>query len=103
MVKLKFKRDILKSSKKSIFDEFFYNVFFYNCYFIYTKMSKYLSAKYYKENKERLQERARERDQNFSKKERGKKWQYGCEHYKNLSEDKRQKLVEWSIEKSLIE
>ena len=26
---------------------------------------------------------------------RKKKWQYGCEHYKNLSEDEKQKLVEY--------
>ena len=58
-------------------------------------MSKNLSAKYYQENKERLQKKARERYQNLSKEEKEKKQQYGCERYKNLSEDEKQKLVEY--------
>ena len=52
-------------------------------------MSKSVSAKYYQENKERLQEKARDRYQNLSKEEKEKKCQYGCESYKNLSEDKK--------------
>ena len=40
-------------------------------------MSKNLSAKYYQENKERLQKKARERYQNLSKEEKEKKLQYG--------------------------
>ena len=55
-------------------------------------MSKTLSAKYYQENKEKLQKKARERYQNLSKEEKEKKPQYG-ECYKNLSEDEKQKLV----------
>ena len=51
-------------------------------------MSKNL-AKYYQENKERLQKKARERYQNVSKEEKEKKRQYGREHYKNLSEDEK--------------
>ena len=46
-------------------------------------MSKNLSAKYYQENKERLQ-RVREKYQNFSKEEKEKEPQYDCEHYKTL-------------------
>ena len=42
------------------FNNFFYK-FFYKFFFIYIKMSKTLSAKYYQENKERLQKKARER------------------------------------------
>ena len=41
-------------------------------------MSKTLSAKYYEENKERLQKKARERYQNFSKKEKKINQQYSC-------------------------
>ena len=52
-------------------------------------MSKNLSAKSYKENKERLQKKARERYQNFSKKEKEKKRQHGRERYKNLSESEK--------------
>ena len=47
-------------------------------------MSKNLWAKYCQENKERLQKTARERYQKLSKKEKEKKQQYNCEHYKNL-------------------
>ena len=56
-------------------------------------MSKNLSAKYYRENKERLQKIARERYQNLSKEEKEKKQQYGCECCKNLSKDEKQKLI----------
>ena len=42
-------------------------------------MSKNLSAKYYQENKERVQKKAHHRYQNLSKKEKGKKRQYGYE------------------------
>ena len=60
-------------------------------------MSKNLSAKYYQENKERLQQKARERYQNLSKKKKKeKKQQNGCKRYKNFSEDQKQKLVEYS-------
>ena len=46
---------------------------------IYIKMSKNLSGKYYQENKERLQKKAREKYQNLSKEVKEKKQQYGCE------------------------
>ena len=52
--KVETSNDNFKSSDKSIFYNFFYN-FFYIFVFIYMKMSKYLSATYYQENKERLQ------------------------------------------------
>ena len=65
-------------------------------------MSKNLSAKYYQENKERLQKKAHERYQNLSKEEKEKRQQqYGCERYKNLSEDKNKRFL--SIEKNIIE
>ena len=57
-------------------------------------MSKNLSTKYYQENKERQQKKARERYQNLSKEKKEKKQQYGRERYKNLSENEKQKLVE---------
>ena len=61
-------------------------------------MSKNLSAKYYQENKGRLQKKARERYQNLSKEKKEKKRHYGRERYKNLSEDKK---INWlSIEKN---
>ena len=48
-------------------------------------MSKNLSAKYYQENKERLHKKASEIRQNLSKEER----------YKNLSENEKNKLIEY--------
>ena len=56
-------------------------------------MCKSLSAKYYRESKERLQKEARERYQNFSKEEKEKKQQDCRERYKNFSEDEKNKLV----------
>ena len=53
------------------------------------KISKTLSAKYYEENKERLQKKARERYQNLSRDEKEKKQQYVRECYKNLSKDEK--------------
>ena len=58
-------------------------------------MSKNLSAKYYQENKERLQKKALERHQNLSAEEKEKKRQYGRQRYKNLSEDEKNQLVEY--------
>ena len=46
---------------------------FLNIFFIYIRKSKSLSAKYYQENKERLQIKASERYQNLSKEEKEKK------------------------------
>ena len=45
-------------------------------------MSKNLSAKYYQENKKRLQKEAHERYQNLSREEKEKKQQYCCDLYK---------------------
>ena len=55
-------------------------------------MDKYLSAKYYQDNKERLKKTC-EQYKSLSTEENGKKWQYGHEQYKNLSEDVKQKLT----------
>ena len=60
-----------------------------NVYIVFD-IYKTLSAKYYQENKERLQKKARERNQNLSKEENKK-----SEYYKTLSEGKRQNLVEY--------
>ena len=61
-------------------------------------MSKKLSAEHYQENKERLQKKLVKDIKIFLRK---KKQQYGSEHYKNQSEDEKQKLD--SIEKNIIE
>ena len=55
IAKLKFKSDILKSSNKSISYYFFYNFFYINFIFVYIKIPKNLSSKYYQKNKGRLQ------------------------------------------------
>ena len=64
-------------------------------------MSKSLWAKYYQENKERLQKIARERYQNLSKEEKEKKQQYGYGRFKNLSQNENKSFL--SIEKIIIE
>ena len=65
-------------------------------FFICTKMYINSSAKYYQDNKERLQKRACERYQRLSNKEKEKKkQQYGREQYKILPEDEKQKLDEY--------
>ena len=60
---------------------------------MYIKMSKDSLAKYYQDNKERLQKKACERCQSLSKEEKEKKQQYGHEWYKNLLVAEKQKLV----------
>ena len=77
-------------------NQLFFIIFFIVIIFsIYIKIFKNLSAKYYEENKERLQKKALERYQNLSKEEKNKKRQYGRERYKNLSEEEKQKLAEY--------
>ena len=64
-IKLKLKGEIFKSSNQSIFYKFFYKIiliffffFFFKIYMKYIKMAQNLSAKYYQENKERLQKQS---------------------------------------------
>ena len=62
-IKLKLKGEIFKSSNQSIFYKFFYKIiliffFFFQIYMKYIKMAQNLSAKYYQENKERLQKQS---------------------------------------------
>ena len=47
-------------------------------------MSKDLSARYYKKNKERIQKKSCERYQNLSKEEKNRKQEYGHKQYKNV-------------------
>ena len=56
-------------------------------------MSKNSSAKYYQDNKERLQKKLVKDIKVFLKKKKKKKRQYGPERYEKLSEDEKQKLV----------
>ena len=63
-------------------------------------MPKNLIAKSYQKNKKRLQKKLVKDIKIFLKKQK-KKQQYGCERYKNLSEEKKQKLVEYR--KNIIE
>ena len=58
-------------------------------------MSEDSSAKYYQNNKERLQKKARERYQSLSKEEKEKKQQDSCEQNKKVPEDEKQKLVDY--------
>ena len=56
-------------------------------------MSNNLSARYYQEYKEILQEKLM-KDSKIFLQNKKKKCHYGCERYKNLSEDEKNKLVE---------
>ena len=72
---------------------FFFIIFF----FIIIKTSKNLSAKYYQENKDRLQKRPSERYQNLSLEGKKKKQEFGREHVnitKISQKMKKNKLVE---------
>ena len=63
-------------------------------------MSKNLSAKYYQENKERLQKKARERYQDLSKEEKNK----SSNMVVNVTKiSKKMKNKSLSIEKNIIE
>ena len=81
MIQLKFKHNIFKSSNKSIFYKSFEISFLYFI-FIYIKISKNLLAKYYQENKEKLQKKACERYQSLSKEEKEIKQKHGSNPYK---------------------
>ena len=63
-------------------------------------MSKNLSAKCYQEHKEGLQKKLVKDTKISSKKKKKKAWErserYGFERYKNLSEDEKQKLLEYT-------
>ena len=58
-------------------------------------MSKDSSAKYYENNKERLQKNLVKDIKVVLKKKKEEKQQYGFEQYKNLPEDEKQKLVKY--------
>ena len=60
-------------------------------------LSKY-KAKYYDTTKKR---KASKKYQNLSIIENEKKQQYSCEYYKNLSDNEKQKLVEYRKKKIL--
>ena len=56
-------------------------------------MSKNLSARYYQENKERLQRKACKDIKIFLKKKKKKNQEYDSKRYKNLSEDEKNCLI----------
>ena len=70
-------------------------IFYLVIFFIYIKMSKDSSARYYPKNKEKIQKRSREKYWSLSEKEKNKKWQYDGQQYKNLSENEKQRLLEY--------
>ena len=70
------------------FNKFFYYLLTF--FFIFVKMFKDSSARYYQDNKERHKK-------NLVKDIKRKKRQNGSEWYKNLPEDENQKLVEYRM------
>ena len=71
--KLKVHYTYINHNKSDILYKFILQISFVNFFSIYVKRAKKLSAKYYHENKERLQEKACERYQNLSKEEKEKR------------------------------
>ena len=66
-------------------------IVFYTFLFIYIKISKNLSAKYYQEKKKKDYKKNLVKNiKVFPKKKKKKKQQYGRESCKNLSEDEKQ-------------
>ena len=45
---------------------------------------------YYKNDKERLRERARDKYRNLSEEEKNKKWEYSKNRYRNMSDEKKE-------------
>ena len=62
---------------------------------MYKNMCKDSSAKYYQNNKERLQEMSLEKYRSFFQRKKPKKLLNGRIIYKNLSENNKQKLVKY--------
>ena len=56
------------------------------------------AKEYYKNDKERLREKARDKYRNLSEEEKKKKREYGKNRYHNMSEEKKQKLKEYQKE-----
>ena len=63
--------------------------------FTYIRKSKDSAAKYYYDDKERLQKKARERYQVLPREEKEKKQQYGRKRFKNLLEDEKERMVQY--------
>ena len=53
-----------------------------------------LNRDYYKNDKERLREQARDKYRNLSEEEKNEKRKYGRNRYHNMSEEKKQRLKE---------
>ena len=75
-------------------------IFYLVIFFIYIKMSKDSSARYYPKNKEKIQKKSDEKYWSLSEKEKNKKWEYDGEQYKNLSKNKNKGYL--SIEKDIM-
>ena len=89
---MKFQSDILKF----IFFYFFHR-FLCKFFFTWIKIYKILSAKHHQEDNDRLQKNKTKQNKNKKKTVRGyqNKWQYGYKCNKNLSEDEKQKIVDY--------
>ena len=58
-------------------------------------MILYRAKDYYKNDKERLRERARDKYRNLSEEEKTKKGEYSKNRYRNMSDEKKEKLKEY--------
>ena len=87
--------ELCKSSQIDLRHFMSFNNFFYNFFYIY-KTFKELSAKYYIYNKDKPLKKLVKRIKLFLKRKKKKKPQYGSEQCKNLLEDEKQKLNEYT-------
>ena len=85
---------------EKIFRNVLASIFFYSffirlfTFFLFVKMFRATWARYYQKNKQKIKKKKRKRYKSFT--EEGKKKQkYCCEQYENLSEDEKQRLVEY--------
>ena len=58
-------------------------------------MILYRAKDYYKNDKERLRERARDKYRNLSEEEKNKKGECSKNRYRNMSDEKKEKLKEY--------
>ena len=58
-------------------------------------MILYRAKDYYKNDKKRLRERARDKYRNLSEEEKNKKGEYSKNRYRNMSDEKKEKLKEY--------
>ena len=87
--------DLFLKSSLDLLDKSVFLFIFLQNFFTYINRSEDSSGRYYRENKERLLKKGSWKISKSFQGKKGKKSQYGCTRYQNLSEGKKQKLAEY--------